>query len=157
MKSSKTGRVDLPCAQSTIIEMEEGFTGLNFTLPVNIIDLLEVQNSNNIWVTGRPLSSIWINIYVAFQAPRIVAPNMIPSVYLPSCLKSQSRSKSKVVCTYYKDKSLFQVWQYLSSRDKSCGLFIFYYPTNIYSNVQYDITVSVLCRGDRLMQFFWMT
>ncbi|XP_016421589.1 G-protein coupled receptor 56-like [Sinocyclocheilus rhinocerous] len=60
------------CAQSTILEMEEGFTGLNFTLP----------------------------------APRTVPPNMIPSVYLPSCLKS--RSTSKVVCTYYKDKTLFQ-------------------------------------------------
>lgn len=74
MKSNKTGRVELPCAQSTIIEMEEGFTGLNFTLP----------------------------------APRTVALNTIPSVYLPSCLKSQSRRTSKVVCTYYKDKSLFQ-------------------------------------------------
>ncbi|XP_016421448.1 G-protein coupled receptor 56-like [Sinocyclocheilus rhinocerous] len=74
MKSNKIGRVDLPCAQSRIIEMEEGFTGLRFTLP----------------------------------APRIVAPNMIPSVYLPSCLKSQSRSTSKVVCTYYQNKTLFQ-------------------------------------------------
>ncbi|XP_058638540.1 adhesion G-protein coupled receptor G5-like isoform X3 [Onychostoma macrolepis] len=74
MKSNKTGRVDLPCAQSTIIEIKEGFTGLNFTLP----------------------------------APRTVAPNMTPTVYLPSCLKSQSRITSKVVCTYYKDKSLFQ-------------------------------------------------
>uniref|UniRef100_A0A8C1SAJ3 Adhesion G protein-coupled receptor G1 n=1 Tax=Cyprinus carpio TaxID=7962 RepID=A0A8C1SAJ3_CYPCA len=74
MKSNKTGRVDLPCAQSTVIEMKEGFTGLNFTLP----------------------------------APRTVAPNMIPSVYLPSCLKSMSRSTSKVVCTYYKNKTLFQ-------------------------------------------------
>uniref|UniRef100_A0A671NC42 Adhesion G protein-coupled receptor G1 n=1 Tax=Sinocyclocheilus anshuiensis TaxID=1608454 RepID=A0A671NC42_9TELE len=58
-------------ANITIIEMEVGFTGLNFTLPVN-------------------------------------TPNMILSVYLPSCLKSQSRSTSKVVCTYYKDKTLFQ-------------------------------------------------
>ncbi|XP_058636344.1 adhesion G-protein coupled receptor G1-like isoform X2 [Onychostoma macrolepis] len=74
MKSNKTGRVDLPCAQSTIIEIKEGFTGLNFTLP----------------------------------APRTVAPNMTPTVYLPSCLKSQSTITSKVVCTYYKDKSLFQ-------------------------------------------------
>uniref|UniRef100_A0A672P9K5 Adhesion G-protein coupled receptor G5-like n=1 Tax=Sinocyclocheilus grahami TaxID=75366 RepID=A0A672P9K5_SINGR len=74
MKSNERGRVDLPCAQSTVIEMKEGFTGLNFTLP----------------------------------APRTVAPNMIPSVYLPSCLKSMSRSTSKVVCTYYKDKALFQ-------------------------------------------------
>uniref|UniRef100_A0A8C1A0Q4 Adhesion G protein-coupled receptor G1 n=1 Tax=Cyprinus carpio carpio TaxID=630221 RepID=A0A8C1A0Q4_CYPCA len=72
MKSNKTGRVDLPCAQSTVIEMKEGFTGLSLTLP----------------------------------APRNVAPNMIPSVYLPSCLKS--RSTSKVVCTYYKNKTLFQ-------------------------------------------------
>ncbi|KTG06551.1 hypothetical protein cypCar_00040562 [Cyprinus carpio] len=74
MKSNKTGRVDLPCAQSTIIEMKEGFTGLNFTLPV----------------------------------PQTVPPNMIPSVYLPSCLKSQSRNTSKVVCTYYQNKTLFQ-------------------------------------------------
>uniref|UniRef100_A0A8C2I3C2 Adhesion G-protein coupled receptor G5-like n=1 Tax=Cyprinus carpio TaxID=7962 RepID=A0A8C2I3C2_CYPCA len=74
MKSNKTGRVDLPCAQSTVIEMKEGFTGLSLTLP----------------------------------APRTVAPNMIPSVYLPSCLKSMSRSTSKVVCTYYKNKTLFQ-------------------------------------------------
>ncbi|XP_067307256.1 adhesion G-protein coupled receptor G5-like [Pseudorasbora parva] len=74
MKSNTTGRVDLPCAQSTVIEMEDGFTGLNITLP----------------------------------APRTVAPNMIPSVYLPSCLKSKSRIKSKVVCTYYKEHKLFQ-------------------------------------------------
>ncbi|XP_067307269.1 adhesion G-protein coupled receptor G5-like [Pseudorasbora parva] len=74
MKSNTKGRVDLPCAQSTVIEMEDGFTGLNITLP----------------------------------APRTVAPNMIPSVYLPSCLKSKSRIKSKVVCTYYKEQKLFQ-------------------------------------------------
>uniref|UniRef100_A0A671SHZ8 Adhesion G-protein coupled receptor G5-like n=1 Tax=Sinocyclocheilus anshuiensis TaxID=1608454 RepID=A0A671SHZ8_9TELE len=74
MKSNERGRVELPCAQSTVIEMKEGFTGLNFTLP----------------------------------APRTLASNMIPSVYLPSCLKSKSRSTSKVVCTYYKDKALFQ-------------------------------------------------
>uniref|UniRef100_A0A671SHZ3 Adhesion G protein-coupled receptor G1 n=1 Tax=Sinocyclocheilus anshuiensis TaxID=1608454 RepID=A0A671SHZ3_9TELE len=74
MKSNERGRVELPCAQSTVIEMKEGFTGLNFTLP----------------------------------APQTLASNMIPSVYLPSCLKSKSRSTSKVVCTYYKDKALFQ-------------------------------------------------
>lgn len=74
MKSNTTGRVDLPCAQSTVIELKEGFTGLNLTLP----------------------------------APRTVAPNMIPSVYLPSCLKSTSKIKSKVVCTYYKEQKLFQ-------------------------------------------------
>uniref|UniRef100_A0A671NBW7 G-protein coupled receptor 56-like n=1 Tax=Sinocyclocheilus anshuiensis TaxID=1608454 RepID=A0A671NBW7_9TELE len=45
---------------------------------------------------------------IEISAPRIVAPNMIPSVYLPSCLKSQSRSTSKVVCTYYQNKTLFQ-------------------------------------------------
>ncbi|XP_056123290.1 adhesion G-protein coupled receptor G5-like [Rhinichthys klamathensis goyatoka] len=74
MKSGTTGHVDLPCAQSTVIEMEEGFTGLNLTLPAQ-----------------------WI-----------VAPNTIPSVYLPSSLKSISRIKSKVVCTYYKDLRLLQ-------------------------------------------------
>ncbi|XP_073693238.1 adhesion G-protein coupled receptor G5-like isoform X2 [Garra rufa] len=74
MKSNTTGRLDLPCAQSTIIEMKEDFTGLHLTLP----------------------------------APGNVPPNLIPSVYLPSCLKSKSRSISKVVCTYYKDQALFQ-------------------------------------------------
>ncbi|KAK7176570.1 hypothetical protein R3I93_000714 [Phoxinus phoxinus] len=73
MKSNTTGHVDLPCAQSTVIEMEEGFTGLNLTLPAS------------------------------------VASNMIPSVYLPSCLKSKTNIKSKVVCTYYKEQKLFQV------------------------------------------------
>ncbi|XP_059385744.1 adhesion G-protein coupled receptor G5-like isoform X1 [Carassius carassius] len=73
MKSNKTGHVDLPCAESTIIEMKEGFTGLNFTLRT-----------------------------------QTVAPNMTPSVYLPSCLKSQSRDTSKVVCTYFQKKTLFQ-------------------------------------------------
>ncbi|XP_051507607.1 adhesion G-protein coupled receptor G5-like [Myxocyprinus asiaticus] len=33
MKSNATGHVDLPCAQSTVIEMEEGFMGQSFTLP----------------------------------------------------------------------------------------------------------------------------
>ncbi|XP_051986415.1 adhesion G-protein coupled receptor G5-like [Xyrauchen texanus] len=33
MKSNATGHVDLPCVQSTIIEMEEGFMGHNFSLP----------------------------------------------------------------------------------------------------------------------------
>ncbi|KAL1271466.1 hypothetical protein QQF64_030482 [Cirrhinus molitorella] len=74
MKSNTTGRLDLPCAQSTIIEMEEGFTGLNLTLP----------------------------------ATKAMPPYMIPSVYLPPCLKSFSRIKPKVVCTYYKNKKLFQ-------------------------------------------------
>ncbi|XP_077084541.1 adhesion G-protein coupled receptor G1-like isoform X2 [Siphateles boraxobius] len=74
MKSNTTGHVDLPCAQSTVIEMEEGFTGLNLTLP----------------------------------APPFEAPNMIPSVYLPSCLKSTTKIKSKVVCTYYKTEKLFK-------------------------------------------------
>ncbi|XP_043099396.1 adhesion G-protein coupled receptor G1-like isoform X2 [Puntigrus tetrazona] len=74
MKSKKIGRVELPCAQSTTIEIKEGFTGLNFTLPVS----------------------------------RTVSPNMIPSIYLPSSLKSKSRSTSKVVCTYYTDNTLFQ-------------------------------------------------
>ncbi|KAK9971590.1 hypothetical protein ABG768_024948 [Culter alburnus] len=74
MKSNTTGRVDLPCAQSTVIEMKEGFTGLNLTLP----------------------------------ASRTEARNMIPSVYLPSCLKSATKSKSKVVCTHYKARKLFQ-------------------------------------------------
>ncbi|KAG1931492.1 adhesion G-protein coupled receptor G1 [Pimephales promelas] len=73
MKSGTTGHVDLPCAQSTVIEMEEGFTGLNSTLPAQ-------------WIVA----------------------NTIPSVYLPSSLKSISRIKSKVVCTYYKDLRLFQ-------------------------------------------------
>jgi len=40
MKSGTRGHVDLPCAQSTVIEMEEGFTGLNLTLPVNDIHIL---------------------------------------------------------------------------------------------------------------------
>ncbi|XP_039518767.1 adhesion G-protein coupled receptor G1 [Pimephales promelas] len=74
MKSGTRGHVDLPCAQSTVIEMEEGFKGLNLTLP-------------------------------AYPS---VAPNMIPSVYLPSCLKSATKIKSKVVCTYYKEQKLFQ-------------------------------------------------
>ncbi|ROJ33175.1 Adhesion G-protein coupled receptor G1 [Anabarilius grahami] len=74
MKSNTTGRVNLPCAQSTVIEMEEGFTGLQLTLPASGTE----------------------------------ARNMIPSVYLPSCLKSATKSISKVVCTYYKDKNLFQ-------------------------------------------------
>lgn len=39
MKSNTIGRVDLPCAQGTVIEMEEGFTGLNLTLPVNDIHI----------------------------------------------------------------------------------------------------------------------
>lgn len=48
MKSNKTGRVDLPCAQSTVIEMKEGFTGLSLTLPVNNIHLIEAESSNNL-------------------------------------------------------------------------------------------------------------
>lgn len=34
MKSNSKGRVDLPCAQSTVIEMQKGFAGLHLTLPV---------------------------------------------------------------------------------------------------------------------------
>ncbi|KAI2662707.1 Adhesion G-protein coupled receptor G1 [Labeo rohita] len=74
MKSNKMDQQDLPCAQSTIIEMKENFTGLSLTLPAS---------------KGK-------------------ASNKIPSVYLPSCLKSKSRSTSKVVCTYFKDKALFK-------------------------------------------------
>lgn len=73
MKSSKIGQVDLPCVQGTIIEMEEGFTGHNFTLP----------------------------------APRSSQSHTIPSIYLPPCLKSVAKKKSKVVCTYFKEKTLF--------------------------------------------------
>ncbi|XP_059366200.1 adhesion G-protein coupled receptor G5-like [Carassius carassius] len=74
MKSNTTGQVNLLCAQSRVIEMNDGFTGLNFTLP----------------------------------GPRTAAANRTPSVYLPSCLKSMSRRKTKVVCTYFKNKALFQ-------------------------------------------------
>ncbi|XP_050971277.1 adhesion G-protein coupled receptor G1 isoform X2 [Labeo rohita] len=74
MKSNTMGPVHLPCVQSTVIEMKEGFMGLNLTLPT----------------------------------PKIESSNMTPSVYLPSCLKSNSSNKSKVVCTYFKDKALFQ-------------------------------------------------
>lgn len=74
MRSNAKGRVDLPCAQGTVIEMDEEFTGHNFTVP----------------------------------APRFVDANTIPSVYIPSSLKSVSRSRSKVVCTYYKNKTLFE-------------------------------------------------
>ncbi|XP_052001556.1 adhesion G-protein coupled receptor G5-like [Xyrauchen texanus] len=77
MKSNAKGLVNLPCAQSTVIEMEEGFTGLNLTLP----------------------------------APRSVPANTIPSVYLPSCLKSASRKKSKVVCTYYRNSASLKLFQ----------------------------------------------
>ncbi|XP_052458031.1 adhesion G-protein coupled receptor G5 [Carassius gibelio] len=72
MKSNTTGQVNLLCAQSKVIEMDHGFTGLSFTL----------------------------------QGPRNT--NRTPTVYLPSCLNSKSRRKSKVVCTYYKNKTLFQ-------------------------------------------------
>ncbi|XP_052458034.1 adhesion G-protein coupled receptor G5 [Carassius gibelio] len=72
MKSNTTGQMNLLCAQSKVIEMDDGFTGLSFTL----------------------------------QAPRNA--NRTPIVYLPSCLNSKSRRKSKVVCTYYKNKTLFQ-------------------------------------------------
>ncbi|XP_057185575.1 adhesion G-protein coupled receptor G5-like isoform X2 [Triplophysa rosa] len=71
MKSSKIGRVDLPCVQGTIIEMEEGFTGHNITLP----------------------------------APRSNQSNTIPSIYLPPCLKSEVRKKSKVVLTYFRERT----------------------------------------------------
>ncbi|XP_052001543.1 adhesion G-protein coupled receptor G5-like [Xyrauchen texanus] len=81
MKSNAKGLVNLPCAQSTVIEMEEGFTGHSFTLP----------------------------------APRSVPANTIPSVYLPSCLKSASRKKSKVVCTYYRNSASLKRFQRESS------------------------------------------
>ncbi|XP_005166446.1 adhesion G-protein coupled receptor G1 isoform X1 [Danio rerio] len=74
MRFNAKGRVDLPCAQGTVIEMDEEFTGHNFTVP----------------------------------APRFVDANTIPSVYIPSSLRSVSRRKSKVVCTYYKNKTLFE-------------------------------------------------
>lgn len=42
MKSNETGQVDLPCVQGTVIEMEEGFMGHNFTLPVNAFTFLHM-------------------------------------------------------------------------------------------------------------------
>lgn len=43
------------------------------------------------------------------QAPQGVPPQMIPSVHLPSCLKPPEKKKVKVVCTYFKNSTLFQV------------------------------------------------
>lgn len=48
MKSNTTGQVNLLCAQSKVIEMDDGFTGLSFTLQVNNIHLIESQSSNNL-------------------------------------------------------------------------------------------------------------
>ncbi|TRY65886.1 hypothetical protein DNTS_025342 [Danionella cerebrum] len=42
------------------------------------------------------------------QEPRTVDPQSQPSIYLPPALKSATRNKSKVVCTYYKSKEIFQ-------------------------------------------------
>ncbi|XP_038854983.1 adhesion G-protein coupled receptor G5-like [Salvelinus namaycush] len=74
MRSKVLGNVVLPCAMSTVVEMEEGFQGYNITLP----------------------------------APRGVPPQRIPSVHLPSYLKPRGKKKVKVVCTYFKNSTLFQ-------------------------------------------------
>ncbi|KAA0723256.1 G-protein coupled receptor G5 [Triplophysa tibetana] len=71
MKSSNIGRVDLPCVQGTIIEMEEGFKGYTIMLP----------------------------------APHSNQSSPIASIYLPPCVKSVVRKKSKVVCTHFREKT----------------------------------------------------
>ncbi|XP_073764641.1 adhesion G protein-coupled receptor G3 isoform X2 [Danio rerio] len=88
MRSNAKGRVDLPCAQGTVIEMNEEFTGHNFTVP----------------------------------APRFVDANTIPSVYIPSSLKSVSRSRSIVVYIYYKNKTLFEIGSSDGALDEIVGL-----------------------------------
>ncbi|XP_026881154.2 adhesion G-protein coupled receptor G5-like [Electrophorus electricus] len=75
IQSGVVGRVELPCAQGTVIEMKEDFTGYNVTLPT----------------------------------PGSVPPHVFPSVHLPASLKPAQKKNAKVVCTYYKNSSLFQV------------------------------------------------
>ena len=36
MRSKTVGSVDLPCAQSAVVEMNENFAGYNVTLPVRV-------------------------------------------------------------------------------------------------------------------------
>ncbi|XP_072516986.1 adhesion G-protein coupled receptor G1 [Salminus brasiliensis] len=69
MRSKTLGNVDLPCAQSAVIEMNEDFAGYNVTLTENVAS---------------------------------------PSVHLPACLKPANTIKAKVVCTYYKNITMFQ-------------------------------------------------
>lgn len=69
MRSNTVGNVDLPCAESSVIEMNEDFSGYNLTL-------------------------------TAKKDP--------PTVHLPACLKPTNKKTAKVVCTYYKNISMFQ-------------------------------------------------
>uniref|UniRef100_A0A3B1JJZ5 Adhesion G protein-coupled receptor G1 n=1 Tax=Astyanax mexicanus TaxID=7994 RepID=A0A3B1JJZ5_ASTMX len=71
MRSNTVGNVDLPCAESSVIEMNEDFSGYNLTLTVR-----------------------------AKKDPT--------TVHLPACLKPPNKTKAKVVCTYYKNISMFQ-------------------------------------------------
>ncbi|KAI4889261.1 hypothetical protein NFI96_013525 [Prochilodus magdalenae] len=45
---------------------------------------------------------------LTFPAPRTVPANTVPLVHLPACLKPAKAKKFKVVCTFYKNSTLFK-------------------------------------------------
>ncbi|KAF7643754.1 hypothetical protein LDENG_00234240 [Lucifuga dentata] len=74
MRSQAVGSVELPCALSSVVELNDDFLGNNITLPAH---------------DG-------------------VHPESIPSIHLPFSLKLAAKKTSKVVCTFFKNSSLFQ-------------------------------------------------
>lgn len=158
MRSVEVGPVILPCGHSTVIEMNEDFSGNNVALPVsfahcclfvctvkiftcsyirkyvktNEVIVIVVQHQHilasafllllglsmkskepqclcqcpNIY---GPAGTCNININSMLQAPKGTPQEMIPLVHLPACLKPAERKTSKVVCSFYKNSTFFQV------------------------------------------------
>ncbi|CAL9701141.1 unnamed protein product [Knipowitschia caucasica] len=69
-----TGSAQNPCAQRTVLRLEDSDGGYNVTLP----------------------------------PPEGVEPEVIPSIHLPSALKKATQSNNEVICTYFRNNSLFQ-------------------------------------------------
>ncbi|XP_055010669.1 adhesion G-protein coupled receptor G1 isoform X2 [Boleophthalmus pectinirostris] len=86
--------------RKTFCETSQGSTQLK---------LLEEETQNPCaQSTALKLEDSVVGYNVTFTPPQGVAPEVIPSIHLPPALKKATKFNNEVVCTYFRNTSLFQ-------------------------------------------------